>query len=157
MVRLPAIELVAVSVPVMVCEPARSSVALRLARPLVSAESAGNTTPAEVSLLRKCTFPAYPESVFPYGSRALTVKGKLDPAAAVPGAPVSASWLAGAAVTARLTVLERLFARSDTVRVCVGARIKVAEKAPWPSTRVESGGRTTPAVVSVLAKWMVPL
>src|SRR5439155_22478488 len=98
MVRLPAIELVAVSVPVMLCEPARSTVALKLARPLVSAESAGSTTPAQVSLLRKRTFPAYPASVFPYGPRALTVKGKLEPAAALPGAPDRPTRLAAPAL-----------------------------------------------------------
>ena len=55
---VPVIVAVTVSRPVIVCAPALMSVAESVRWPFVSVESAGSTTPAEVSLLVKCTVPA---------------------------------------------------------------------------------------------------
>ena len=60
-------------------------------------------------------------------------------------------------MTARFAVVESWLAASDTVRVCGPLRIRVAEKVPWPLVKVESTGSTTPAEVSLLLKWTVPL
>ena len=54
-VTVPVIVAVTLSVPVIVCEPALMSVAEKAPWPFVSVESAGRTTPAELSLLVKCT------------------------------------------------------------------------------------------------------
>src|SRR2546430_1479939 len=65
--------------------------------------------------------------------------------------------LAGAALVVRLAVVVKVLAASETVRLWDPARIRVAEKVPWPLTRVESAGMITPAAVSLLLKWTVPL
>ena len=55
---VPAIEAVAVSVAVMVWDPAVASVAEKVAWPLVRVELGGRATPGARSLLVKCTVPA---------------------------------------------------------------------------------------------------
>jgi hypothetical protein len=57
MVTVPRIDVFAVSVLVMVCDPARANVAENVPWPPVSWESGGKTTPADVSVLVKCTVP----------------------------------------------------------------------------------------------------
>ena len=81
---------------------------------------------------------------------------KLAPAVEV-GAAAIAKWLAGAAFTATF-MAPAIFgsAVSVTVIVWAPARSRVAEKVPSPLTRVESGGRTTPAERSVVWKCTVP-
>ena len=59
-------------------------------------------------------------------------------------------------LTVRLAVAESELAASDAVRVCGPDVISVAEKLPWPLLRVESGGSTTPAALSLLLKCSVP-
>ena len=78
------------------------------------------------------------------------------PATAVLGL-TSFSWLAGVGFTVRFAVVDRLLAVSETVSVCGPVWISVTEKVPWPLVSVESGGRTTPAEVSLVLKWTVPL
>src|SRR5205807_9242925 len=80
--NLPVIVPVAVSVAVMLCAPAVSRVALKLPWPLVSVASLG-MAPGAGSLVVKCSVPAYPVAVFPYGSWAVTVHGMALPAGAV--------------------------------------------------------------------------
>ena len=94
--------------------------------------------------------------MFPKGSCAVTLKEKRLPAVGV-ALVASASVLAGAAFTLGLTVVEKLLVASDAVSVCGPALIRVAEKLPWPLVSLESGGRTTPAEVSLLLKCTVPL
>ena len=53
-----ATKALAASEAVRFCAPALISVAEKLRVPLVSVESAGSTTPVDVSLLLKCTVPA---------------------------------------------------------------------------------------------------
>ena len=93
----------------------------------------------------------------PYGSWAVTVNETGLPAVALELPLARTSLVVDAAVTLRFPVVERLLAASDTVRVCGPLRIRVAEKVPWPLAKVESAGSTTPAEVSLLPKWTVPL
>src|SRR5438132_1225656 len=141
----------AVSLTVIVCDPARSRVAEKVLLPLASVAFAGSTTPGELSLLVKCTVPAYAGSVLPQESWAVTLKEKLVPAVA-DGAAVVASvkWLAGAALTVTVSVAE--WAPSVAVIVCDPALSSVAENVPCPLVKVESGGNTTPPDWSVLLK-----
>ena len=81
--RAPVIDAVAVSVAVMVCAPATKSVAENVPWPFVRVAFAGNTVPVDVSVLVKCTVPAYPVSVLPAESCAVTVNEKAAPAVGV--------------------------------------------------------------------------
>ena len=78
------------------------------------------------------------------------------PAVGVAVAVVSTSAAAEAGFTVRLAAAVKLLAASDAVSVCAPALISVAEKVPWPLVSVESGGRFTAALVSLLLKWTVP-
>ena len=95
--------------------------------------------------------------MFPKASCAVTVKEKPEPAVGVAVAALSASLPAGAALTVWFALAERRLAASEAVSVSGPALASVTEKVPWPLVSVESGGSTTPAVVSVLLKWTVPL
>src|SRR3989442_9432073 len=81
----------------------------------------------------------------------------LLPAGAVVTLRASTRVLAGAALSVRLAVVDKLLAASVTVRVCGPARIKVTEKVPWPLVSGESAGRVTPLEESLLLKWTVPV
>ena len=78
------------------------------------------------------------------------------PAVGVAVEGVSSREAAEAGLTVRLAAAMKLLAASDAVSVCAPALIRVAEKVPWPLVSVESGGRVTPALVSLLLKWTVP-
>src|SRR5207302_11397862 len=83
---------------VIVCDPALSSVAENVPWPLVKVESDGKTTPADWSVLLKCSVPAPIGSGLPQGSFAVTVKGNATPAvgvAAVATARLLAASLSG--------------------------------------------------------------
>src|SRR5439155_16992755 len=93
--------------------------------------------------------PALQACVLPYWSWAVTAKAKLLPAVGAAVAVVSTSLLAGAALTIRLAVAEKVLAESEAVRLCGPALIRVAEKVRWPFVRVEFAGSDTPDELSL--------
>ena len=98
---------------------------------MVSEESAGSTTPEEVSLLVKCARPAYAVSVFPYWSCALRVTLKAAPAVGVVVLAEAANFVALAARTVTVSAPVMLaVALSVAVIVCTPALIRVAENVP---------------------------
>ena len=86
----------------------------------------------------------------------MSVNEKLVPAVGVAVAVARVSLLAGAADTIRFAVVEMALTASEAVSVCEPALIRVAVKLRCPPARVESGGSTTLADVSLLLKWTVP-
>ena len=64
--------------------------------------------------------------------------------------------VAAPGLTVRLAVAENVPAVSDAVSVWLPAFTSVAVKLPLPPVSVVSGGRTTPADVSLLLKCTVP-
>src|SRR4026209_1385490 len=104
--RSPAMAGVVAWAAVVLCVPALISVAANVERPSVSVAFDGRTTPGALSVVVKCSVPAYAVSVLPNWSCAVAVKGKLTPAI---GAAVVASntRVAVAARTSRVTVVVR--------------------------------------------------
>jgi hypothetical protein len=149
----PVIVLVTVSVAVMVCVPAASSVAEKVPVPLGSAE--GNGRVAAPSLLVKSTVPEYPGLVFPSASSAVTVNVNEDPAVAVAGAETlkRAAGPGPTVIEPDVPVIDEVTV-SVAVIVCDPAVFRVVLNEPVPDVRGESAGRT--AAPSVDVKCTVP-
>ena len=93
----------------------------------------------------------------PNWSLTVTLSAAAWPAVALAGA-VRLRLAAAAARTLLVSVPVMLaVAASVAVMVCAPALMSVAEKVPWPLVSVESAGSTTPAEVSLLVKWTVPV
>src|SRR5713226_8729884 len=131
MVTDPAMDALAMSVPVMVWDPDRSNVAENVPCPPVSVESGGRATPVDVSVVVKWTVPAYDRSVLPFFSSDPAATEKAFPAVVVEaGLVASARCVVGAATTVIVIGLDPEPTLSEAVIVCAPAFIKVAVKVP---------------------------